>query len=762
MLVDQMISLILAILILGLSGIIAQILLLRELLITFYGNELSIGIILANWLILVAIGSVFLGKWIEGIKNKAGAFVGLTLLFSLSFPFLIYLARIWKTILKVTPGEGLGLVSMFFSSFIILLPVGILHGALFTFGCKIFSLCRPQAKEVDSIAKVYIYETLGTIAGGIFFTYILLIYLESFQIALLVGLLNTLVCIFLLKQTFISRILQGVSIVLFVFYGYLLLTSKTDRIHNHSIKRQWQSQNIIYYQNSIYGNVAVTKRAKQYTFFLNGVPIITTPIPDIAFIEEFAHLPLLFHSKPKEILIISGGVGGLINEVLKHPVERIDYLELDPLILKAVKRFATPLTKNELADTRVKIHYIDGRLFVKKSTNRYDLVLVGFSNPNDLQTNRFFTREFFSLVKDRLKKGGILVIRLPGSLTYLGKELKHLNICILNTLKGVYPYLRVIPGDGTNLFLASASQDLSLVDDVQLNKRFKERNLKTSFLTPAYIEYKLDKRWLSWFLKSIEGGGEKENQDFRPLGVFYSLSYWNAIFSPKTQKAFSYFEGVNIKLVSILLSIFVFPFIFLHFKVKDLSGLSIPFAITCSGFAGMIFNLALVFTFQALYGFVFHWIGILTSASMVGVTIGSLAMTFLIKRIKRDIPCFLGIEVAIIIFSGILPLVFIKFSPYLDKAVVFSLLQVVFLALSVFGGILIGAQFPLANKICLKRWANLGKTAGLLYSCDLFGGFLGGIIGGVVFLPILGLLETCLLVVILKITSLIIVSLLNF
>ena len=771
--------LIFAILVMGFSGIVAQILLLRELLVTFYGNELSIGIILANWLILEAFGCFFLGKRVERLVKRLQGFVGLALLFSLSLPLAIYTTRILKEVIGVTVGEGIGLLPILYSSFLILLPVSISHGALFTFGCKIYSVYSsakgrslPDAwqagapggkQDATSIGKVYIYETLGTIAGGIGFTYLFIPYFHSLQIALGVALLNFILCVFLLgpfwkkKQIATNKVLGSVSVALLVFCAYLLFSPKADELHQFSVKQQWKGQEVVHYQNSIYGNVAVVKREEQYTFFSDGIPIITTPTPDITFVEEFVHLPMLSHPQPKEILVISGGAGGLINEVLKHPsVERVDYAELDPLILEVVEKFPTPLTEGELNDPRVNIEYIDGRLFVKKTPHKYDLVLVGFSNPSDLQVNRLFTKELFSLVKKRLKEEGILVISLPGSLTYLSEELKNLNACILNTLKEVYPYIRIIPGDGTNLFLASASKDISLIDHTQLSQRLKERKLNVSLLTPGHIEYKLHPRWLNWFLRSLEGGTEKINQDFQPLGLFYNLSYWNALFSPYMRGLFRWFERINIRLFFIPLSIFTLVFLVVRSKIARLANLSIPLCVTTTGFAGMIFDLALIFTFQALYGYVFHWIGLLVTAFMVGVAAGAMAMTALLMRIKKDLASFIKIEVSIVLFSGILPVIFLFFHPYLDRPVVFVLLQVVFLVLSFLSGLLVGGQFPLANKIYLKSSPNLSRTAGLLYGADLFGGWIGGIIGGVILLPVLGLLGACMVVVMLKVSSLII------
>ena len=172
----------------------------------------------------------------------------------------------------------------------------------------------------------------------------------------------------------------------------------------------------------------------------------------------------------------------------------------------------------------------------------------------------------------------------------------------------------------------------------------------------------------------------------------------------------------------------------------------------------MIFDLVLIFAFQALYGYVYRQIGLLVTAFMVGVAVGSLGMTRFLERIKRDLSTLLRLDLAIILFSVLLPLIFLLAHPYLDRPAVFLIFPAVFLVLSFLSGLLIGAEFPLANKIYLRTSQSLSGTAGLLYGADLLGGWFGGILGGVVLLPVLGLLKTCMVVVLLKITSLILLA----
>ena len=94
----------LAIIVMGFSGLVAEILLLRELLIVFSGNELCIGIVLANWLVLEALGCFFPGRLVEKSKHKIASFAVLTILFSLSLVLAVFVTRLLKSILVVSIG----------------------------------------------------------------------------------------------------------------------------------------------------------------------------------------------------------------------------------------------------------------------------------------------------------------------------------------------------------------------------------------------------------------------------------------------------------------------------------------------------------------------------------------------------------------------------------------------------------------------------------------------------------------------------------
>ena len=742
----------------GCSGIVAQIVLLREFLVSFYGNELTLGIVLGNWLLLETIGSFAMGKSVEKTTRRIEMYVLFQLIFSMACPFSIYLCRTFKNLIGVTPGEGLGFITLFYSSFLILLPVSVTHGALFTYGSKIYS--QSAAGNSAPIGKVYILETVGSIFGGLLASFLFIRYLNSFEIAFAISLANTLASLLLLRPfrrppVFFRSGLLTFSVVFALIFAALIVPPVPKEINLSSVRSQWKGLNVVHNENSIYGNITVTKRGDQFTFFTDGMPSITVPVPDLASIEDLVHFSMLVHGRPESVLVLGGGAGGMIHEILKYPVTRVDYVELDPLLLKLVERYSTPLTQSELSDGRVKIHDTDGRFFVKRTQERFDLIFIGVPVPQELQTNRLFSIEFFSAAKERMKPDGMIVLTLPGSLTYVSPELRDLNRCIWNTLKAVYPTVRIIPGD-LNIYLASTSDKLGRVTPGEVFRRLEEAKIKTNLFTKSYIEERLHERWMRFFLQSMAGKEIRINSDFRPLGVFFSLSYWNALFSPYLMGIFKWFEGLSLKLTLAVMAIFTFLLAAIFMKKPLASRHSLPYAIFTTGLTGMILNLAIIFSFQALYGYLYYQIGLLITTFMAGIAVSGIWITHRLDRIRNIPLLFLKAELFMILFALLFPLILFIPPQYSGKTAVDLFFYAYFLGMSFLSGALMGLQFPLATTIYLEnppKNGTIGYTAGLFYGADLLGGFCGGLFGGILLLPILGLKESCFMMAGIKISS---------
>jgi len=731
------------ILIIGLSGVVAQVLLLRELLVVFYGNELTIGVILANWILSEALGVFSLGRAIAGIRKKIDVFFILQALFALCLPAAIYLARIAKVAAGIPQGEAVGLWGVFIISLLANLPVAACHGALFSLACKIYP--AQQNEPVLSISRVYAWETAGTMLGGIMLTYIFIPYFNSFQVAFMVSLLNLLICFIFFRP--LRGLYRFAALFLLAIFAVFILAKGIDDLERLSISRQWQNQQVLDYQNSIYGNITVTRQLEQYTFFYNGVPAISAPYPDIAFVQEFGNLPLLFHDDPRDILVIGGGAGGLISEILGHPVERLHYAELDPLLIEMLARYPTALTLRELSDRRVRIVNTDGRFYLRISPDTYDAALIGFTVPRDLSTNRLFTAESFGLIKKRLNPGGILAFCLPGSLVHLSRQLRDTNASVLSALKSAFPFVRVIPGD-YNMFLASDSPRVIDLTVKGVSERLASRRIKPGLLVPDYLAYRLDRKWVEWFNQSISGATKKVNRDFAPIAVFETLVLWNKKFSPSMGAFLQSFAGLN--LATVALGFLLLTLALSAFLRCSRKGLRIvAYSIFTTGFFGMLANLILIFAFQVFYGYLYRHIGILISIFMTGIALGSILISAGLKSAIKGLRAFALIEFILVAFVLIMAGVITRgFLPGYYTVLAFILLFLI-------SGILMGLEFPLASRLYLETQKEVGATAGILYASDLMGGWLAGILGGVILLPVLGLFNTCLVIVLFKLSSLI-------
>jgi spermidine synthase len=247
---------ILTLLIIGASGMIAQVIILRELLVSFYGNELTLGVILANWMLLEAGGVYFVGRLVDRIKEKSSLLVILQLVFVWGFTAAICFARTFKYFSGAFFGQGLNLGSIYLYSFLAMLPIGFSHGALFGASCRIFQ--KNSREPYLGINKVYTWETIGSILSGILLTYVLIPFFTSFQLAQLLAWVNLAIALMYVRPVKNAILRYGLwAALLFSLFFFLWLDP--GRMQDKSLRLQYRSEEIVDYRNSIYANIAITR-----------------------------------------------------------------------------------------------------------------------------------------------------------------------------------------------------------------------------------------------------------------------------------------------------------------------------------------------------------------------------------------------------------------------------------------------------------------------------------------------------------------------
>lgn len=660
---------------LGISSVVVQLMLIREFFNIFYGNELMFGIILANWMLLNGIGS-FVGKYMPSNKK----FLAGVQIFIALFPTLsIYLTRSIKSF--ITYGILANPIDAFIFSFLILFPYCIFSGAVLTLACKILA-------KKHSIGKIYFIDNVGDILGGILFTFVFIFFLNPFQITYAVMLLNLFAASLLLKE---SKKFQFVtSIAILVFIGFLISLNL-----DFSLTSSLYPGKLIEYKDSPYGRIVVTKGAGQYNFFENGIPLFSTE--NTISNEETVHYAMVQHPKPKNVLLISGGIAGTVNEIEKYNVSLIDYVELDPTIITIGKKY-TNFSHN------INTHIVDGRLFVRTTKNKYDIAIIDLPDPSTSQINRFYSKEFFNELKSILNKDGVVSVSLSSSENYIGYSTRQMNAIVYNTLSSVFDNVIVIPGD-KNYFIASDSKLSYNIGDLIQNK-----NITTKYVSEAYLMGKVTEERVNTMLNAINMTTEL-NSDFKPLGYFYYLMYW-----------FEHYDDQTLAYLGIIGLVFL---LLLLYKMNK-----VAYGIFSIGFVGLGLDIILIIGFQVIYGYAYYMLGVITIAFMAGLAIGSHRMNKNIDKKGADDLLILQLLMFFTTLATPFTLLLLSKLTYMELSVV--VIPLLVLIISMF----VGMAFPLASKLH-KR--DVGHTAGTLYAADFIGSCVGGIIISVIAIPMLGL-----------------------
>ena len=389
----------------GFTSTIAQVVLMRELVATFYGNELLFGLVLMAWLAWVAVGSWGLGRLASWRRLGTGTFSGGVVLAGVLLPVQVALVRGARSLLRVTPGALVEFGPMVGAVVLILAPLCLLVGFLFTLGTRL------TVERGGAPGQPYVWESAGAIVGGALFSFFLIHWLDPLQTAGLVVSANLIVAVGLwlpsgLSSRRLFRLLfLGVLAALLVPGSFYLGRS----LHDATLRWQWSD--LAFVADSPYGRLIIQARDGQRIFFENGLLAFET---QGTFPEEVAHFPLLIHPHPRRVLLIGGGVAGDLREILKHPVDHVTYVELDPLLIEAARAYLPPSDAVVLDDPRVTLALTDGRLYVKrrfesiardspgKASDRFDVVILDLPEPATGALNRFYTREFFAEVQSLL------------------------------------------------------------------------------------------------------------------------------------------------------------------------------------------------------------------------------------------------------------------------------------------------------------------------------------------------------------------------
>ncbi len=685
---------------LGMLSVINQVIFIREFIGILAGNELVVGLVLSCWMFLTGLGAYAGRKHdFSGFGTRQGvkmiAFIAL-------LPMVLIVMLYWLRFLIFPLGSLIGIVASVFLIMLILFPLCFLSGFLFMAISASFSM----SVDKNLIAKAYAFEAAGSIAGGLIFSFVLGTFFNSFQV---LGLTTGFTCLCgvwatdrrnLIKKIFFGS--AGILVPAIVFYfnpGRLIK------------KMLYPNQEIILDQSTRYGNLVVTKQAGQLNFYENnGLQFYTE---NLSLAEEAVHFAMIQREHPRQVLLISGGLSGMIREIRKYPVEKITYLEVNPAIFNHWKSLAGYDEDTDIVDFVKE----DIRTFLRKTETIYDVILINLPPPSTLGINRFYTAGFFRCLKKHCDNESVVCTSLPSTANYAGGNALAENASLWKTLGQEFPNRLLLTGE-KNYFLGSDSKLSGHISEM-----IEKKGIETSYVN----EYYLDDSLLAQRSGDLEERFPQEvkvNRDFYPVMFLQEVNDWLSHFGT------SYYLLILVPLVLFLAGFFIQN--------------AVSAGLYTGGFTSASLEVALLLAYQVFFGSIYLSTALFFAVFMAGLAAGSFCGNHILKDIYSG---YARVQFLLALYAVLVPVFILFVDRFIARDFIVRLLFYIFVFIPAF---ITGYEFYLASRMQALTY---GEISGRNYSTDLFGSTFGSFLVSLFLLPVLGVWYACVLIALLNIFS---------
>ena len=677
----------------GISSVVTQLITIREFLTQFQGNEIVIALILFNWLILGGIGTLL--ARVSGRRKRqasAEALAWMSLVLSGLGMLQIIAIRYFRDMVFIH-GSSVGFYPTWLFTFIIIVPYCMLLGFVLPYSLFVIR----SENETYPGARIYITDNIGDISGGILFSFVLVYLVSPLQAILLahLPLLGTVYVLFPATRRHQPSTVLGIGLVLCILATGVVF--EKDSLTP-------AAGELIHYQETRYGRIAVHKDQEQYTLFEDGVPSISSQ--NLSLSEEIVHYPLAALDSPDHVLLISAQ-GGIMAELKKYHLKTVDYIELNSAVTDVQFRFK--LIENIPG---LKIIHKDGRAFLSQTDKIYDAIIVNLPEPATFQINRFYTDRFFELARKHLSEDGVLSFSMQGYDNYLAEPQRQKLSSLYNTVKAHFKNVRLLPGQKV-FFLCS---DSPLITDIPA--ALEQKNIDTAYISGFFYGNLTDQR-IDYLNQGLDSAAPV-NTDTAPQLMRLMFSQWFAKFQTSPLGFFLALAALSI--------------VYLIKISKE------EYVLFSTGCMTMGSEILVIFAFQIFFGYIYLQIGIIITVFLTGLLPGA----WLSQRLQRPRRRILVLTDGLLIV--LLAVFILAIVALADRLPVAFYLMFGFLV-----SMVCGFQFPVA--LSLKGSGNIAATR--TFSADLMGAACGTLLTSVVLIPYAGILPAAGVLIGLKLVSLV-------
>lgn len=244
-----------------------------------------------------------------------------------------------------------------------------------------------------------------------------------------------------------------------------------DRLLHHG---RTAFQDVLIFENRLFGKVLVLDGVVQLTDWDNHI-----------YHEMIAHVPLMAHGSAKRVLIIGGGDGGTLKEVLKHPVEEVVLIEIDREVIELSQRYFPSVSAGAFSDPRSTIVVSDGTEYVAQAGSLFDVVIIDSTDPVG-PGEQLFSEAFYGRCRSRLRPGGVVAVQ-SGVGFHQPEPLANVRDRLAGIFGAARPFLAPVPtyaAGALALVAAGSSGEALCPPEKVLRERFHPLAGKTRFYRP--------------------------------------------------------------------------------------------------------------------------------------------------------------------------------------------------------------------------------------------------------------------------------------
>lgn len=326
----------------------------------------------------------------------------------------------------------------------------------------------------DLVSKVFTFDYVGALLASVIFPLVLIPYLGLLKTSYLFGLLNVLVayiiCVKFDNELRWARYLKTISlfIIALLVCGFVF----ANKIMAFSESLTYQDR-IIYSKSSPYQKIVITAGNNNLKLFLNG-NLQFNSLDEYRYHEALVHPAMINTAAPKKILVLGGGDGLAVREILKYKnIEQIFLVDLDKEItnLFSSNKMLITLNGKALLSDKITIINQDAYMWLKENKHSFDVIIVDFPDPSNYSVGKLYTNAFYKIVTDRLNENGTIVVQSTSPLAA-----PKSYWCIVNTLESVgfktLPYHAYVPSFGEWGYVMASKKSFS-VNNTALPEKLK-------------------------------------------------------------------------------------------------------------------------------------------------------------------------------------------------------------------------------------------------------------------------------------------------